>query len=349
MSEVDTLKATSSEGTADGEWRIRLYRDGDVPGIVALYNEAAELDGREAHITEEDYARQLNMPIVDPYKQMVVAESTAAEGKIVGYARAVHIDDPNTGERIYQAGVVAHPDARAGGLEKALAARIVRIMREHEADPNTTPAEQVNVLAGVSEKSRSTLELYREIGLREIRHGWTMERSLLDPIPEPKDIVGVTIRPYRRPEDNVAARTAFNQSFIDHFEHHELPQEVWDSRMESSGVRTDLSLLAEVEGEPGTFGGFCVCEIYAEENERKGRKEGWIGLLGTTRSWRGVGLGKSLLLRGMLNLKAAGVETALLGVDAESPTGANRLYESVGFTVREHEMMFKSPLSELKI
>jgi mycothiol synthase len=349
MNKVDTFSAASPEAATESEWRIRLYRDGDVPGIVALVNQVAELEGRDSHATVEDLTRQINLPIVDPYKQIVVAESTTEEGTFVGYARAVHIDDPNTGERVYQAGITAHPDARAGGLEKALAARIVRIMHEHEADPGTVPAGRVSVLAGASEKSRSTLELYRQIGLLEIRHGWTMERSLRDPVPEPKDIEGVEIRPYRRPEDNVAAREAFKQSFIDHFEYHELPQEVWDARMEGSAVRTDLSLLAGVEGEPGTIGGFCICEINADENERKGRKEGWIGLLGTTRSWRAQGLGKSLLLRGMLNMKAAGIETALLGVDAESPTGANRLYESVGFTVREHEMMFKSALSDLKI
>jgi mycothiol synthase len=261
----------------------------------------------------------------------------------------VAIDDPNTGERLYQMGITTHPSARAAGLEQALATRIGRIIRDHEADPDTKPSENVNVLAGASEKSRSLIELYNQIGLREIRHGWTMERPLVDLIPETKEIEGVVLRPYRRPEDNVAARTAFNLSFIDHFEFHELPPEVWDAQMARSGMRPELSLLAEVESEPGTIAGFCICEINAEENENKGCKEGWIALLGTTRSWRGVGLGKSLLLRGMHNLKAAGMETAMLGVDAESPTGANRLYESVGFTVREHEIVLKAPLSDLKV
>ncbi|HEX8227920.1 MAG TPA: GNAT family N-acetyltransferase [Chloroflexia bacterium] len=349
MSQTNIAETIDSRATTDdSKWRIRFYRDGDVPGIVALYNEAATLDGREAHITVEDYTGQINMPIVNAYKQMLVVEG-ATEGTFIGYGRAVPIDDPNTGERIYQMGLTTHPSARAEGLEQALASRIGRIIRDHEADPDTKPAVQVNVLAGASEKSTSLIELYRGIGLRDVRHGWTMERSLLDPIPEPKEVRGVVLRPYHRPEDNVAARDAFKQSFIDHFEYHELPQEVWDAQMERSGMRTDLSLLAEVEAEPGTIAGFCICEVNAEENVRKGRKEGWIALLGTTRSWRGVGLGKSLLLRGMRNLKAAGLETAMLGVDAESPTGANRLYESVGFTVREHEIIFKAALSELKV
>ncbi len=39
-----------------------------------------------------------------------------------------------------------------------------------------------------------------------------------------------------------------------------------------------------------------------------------------------------MLLSGMHALKAAGVETAKLGVDSWNPSGALRLYESVGFS-----------------
>ena len=53
---------------------------------------------------------------------------------------------------------------------------------------------------------------------------------------------------------------------------------------------------------------------------------------GAGRGYRKIGLGRAMLLAGMHRLKAAGVDTAVLGVDAENPTGALRLYESVGFT-----------------
>ena len=38
-----------------------------------------------------------------------------------------------------------------------------------------------------------------------------------------------------------------------------------------------------------------------------------------------------MLLKGMRLLKDEGMDTAVLGVDAENPSGALRLYESVGF------------------
>jgi ribosomal protein S18 acetylase RimI-like enzyme len=64
---------------------------------------------------------------------------------------------------------------------------------------------------------------------------------------------------------------------------------------------------------------------------RAGQKDGEIGLLGTRRGFRKLGLGRAMLLAGMLALRSAGASTARLGVDAANPSGATRLYESVGF------------------
>ena len=175
-----------------------------------------------------------------------------------------------------------------------------------------------------------------------------MERSLEEPIAEPRAIEGVNVRAYRRPEDNAAALQAYNNSFVDHFEFHPFGQEMWDYMTGTPDLRLELSWLAEVEEQPGTIAGFCLCEIKDGDNKRTGRSEGWIALLGTVRGWRGKGLGRALLLHGLDSLKSAGVRTALLGVDSESLTGANRLYESVGFRVREHETLYKCALGEVK-
>lgn len=56
-------------------------------------------------------------------------------------------------------------------------------------------------------------------------------------------------------------------------------------------------------------------------------------MLGTRRGFRKIGLGRAILLAGLHRLKAEGLETALLGVDTDNPTGATRLHESVGFRI----------------
>src|SRR3954453_4538917 len=114
-------------------------------------------------------------------------------------------------------------------------------------------------------------------------------------------------------------------------------------------MRTDLSLLAEVDAEPGTFAGFCMIEVMDGSNKLRGVAEGWIELLGPIRGWRRVGLGRSLLLHGLHSLRSAGLDTALLGVDSESPTGANKLYESVGFRMRDRSFSYVCDLEDVRV
>jgi ribosomal protein S18 acetylase RimI-like enzyme len=191
--------------------------------------------------------------------------------------------------------------------------------------------------------------LWPAIGLAEVRQFWTMARPLDQPIDEPALIEGVDIRPYRRPEDNAGALKAFNDSFSDHWDHHPTPSDDWEFWTGQPDMRPELSWLAEVEKQPGTFAGFCIISIDSEDNKTRGVKEGWIDLLGTTREWRRVGLGRALLLNGLYSLEGAGIETALLGVDSLSPTGANRLYESVGFRIRMREFGYAAPLEQVKV
>jgi ribosomal protein S18 acetylase RimI-like enzyme len=63
-------------------------------------------------------------------------------------------------------------------------------------------------------------------------------------------------------------------------------------------------------------------------------QDGWIADLGTRRGFRKMGLGRAMLLTGLHQLRAKGMETALLGVDSENPSSAMGLYESVGFRKR---------------
>ena len=60
---------------------------------------------------------------------------------------------------------------------------------------------------------------------------------------------------------------------------------------------------------------------------------GWVRLLGVRHSNRGQGVGRALLLRAFAQFRDRGMKRVGLGVDGESPTGANALYESAGMRV----------------
>lgn len=343
--------AGTHDSTPAAGWSIRPFRDEDVPGMTALLNAVFDAYRLGEGVTEDNIRNDLSMPDFDPRRQVLVVDGPRVAGvpddMPVAYARVGRRDDPEADDRIYYMQVTVHPAAEGMGLDQDLAARLIDIARSYEADPATAPRATVRVKSYTPDRMHHARALLSGLGMREVRQFWVMERDLHEPIDEPAPIEGVTIRPYRRPEDNVGARDAFEDSFSDHWDHHPVPQEEWDHRAASEGFRPDLSLLAEVDAEPGTFGGFCIVSVRDEDNRRRGVREGWIDLLGTTRAWRRKGLGKALLLHGLHCLKSAGMDTALLGVDSESLTGANRLYESAGFRIRSREFSYEAPLSEI--
>jgi ribosomal protein S18 acetylase RimI-like enzyme len=70
-----------------------------------------------------------------------------------------------------------------------------------------------------------------------------------------------------------------------------------------------------------------------------------VGALGVRRPWRGRGLGRALLLRTFAEFRRRGVTRVTLGVDAENPTGATRLYESVGMDVELEAVVYEKTLA----
>ncbi len=60
---------------------------------------------------------------------------------------------------------------------------------------------------------------------------------------------------------------------------------------------------------------------------------GWIGSLAVRPAWRNLGLGLALLRESFHRFHERGERVVALGVDAENPTGAARLYQRAGMSV----------------
>ena len=140
---------------------------------------------------------------------------------------------------------------------------------------------------------------------------------------------GFTLKQLSWEQDLQAWVELFNESFIDHWNHHDLTAATARQWLNHQHYRPELNLIAVAPN--GTFAAFCVGYINQEENARNGYSEGWIKLLGTRRGFRKLGLGRAILQAQMRQLQAMGVEQVKLGVDAQSLTSATRLYQSVGF------------------
>ena len=72
---------------------------------------------------------------------------------------------------------------------------------------------------------------------------------------------------------------------------------------------------------------------------------GWVQSLSVRRPWRRAGLGRALLLNAFRQFHERGERRIGLGVDAESPTGATRLYERAGMKVAEELAIYRKDLA----
>jgi mycothiol synthase len=129
-----------------------------------------------------------------------------------------------------------------------------------------------------------------------------------------------------QPGDEHAVYETHQETFKDLWEHVRRPYDEWAHWFLSADAHyPDLWFLA-FDRERLVGVGLCA----PDQNQPR---VGWVHILGVLRSWRGRGLGHALLLHAFHEFRRRGFERVVLGVDAESPTGAHRLYEGAGMRV----------------
>jgi mycothiol synthase len=174
----------------------------------------------------------------------------------------------------------------------------------------------------------SAHHLYARFGFTPVRWFEELLRPL-DELPDLRSVEGVSIVPWPGDRDE-EARQVRNESFADHWGSTPTTVESWQKQLHGYGSRPDLSLAA-VEDATNRIVGICVNHRYEADDELLGRSDGWIMTLGTLRAWRGKGIGSALLVHSLHAFAGAGLTHASIGVDADSPTGANLLYRRLGF------------------
>ncbi|MEG4166035.1 MULTISPECIES: GNAT family N-acetyltransferase [unclassified Microcoleus] len=295
--------------------------DRDLDAIAHLINTCEEVDRLDEGTSISELQQEFNAPSLDVARDIRLWED--AEGKLIGFAQ-LSLSEP--GEVIDGwLWFRVHPDARGGDVEAAAIAWGEVRMREVSA----IRGARVKLRTYARAEDCDRISLLTSNGFKVDRYFCRMARSLSEPIPQPHFPEGFALRQFPGEQDAAAWVEMFNQSFIDHWNHHDLTVDKFKYELAKPDYRNDLDLIAVADD--GTFVSFCYCKISVEECDRTGRNEGWIACLGTRRGFRKMGLGRSMLLAGLHRLKAAGVATAILGVDAENSSGAMGLYESAGF------------------
>jgi mycothiol synthase len=323
MATQTLIQPTPCQGEADLQVIADLYNACDVVDKFDQGTSPAEL--------KEDYAD----PDFDMHQDLRLWRNP--EGSLLAVGN-VWRPQPDSKVQGYL-GLRVHPDHRYQGIEE-------QIMAWGEARL-LAAAQGLNlpIQLDVSYYDTQTelVCLAQSQGFSPTRYFFRMIRSLNQPIPEPVLPEGFTVRAVDAEQDAEAWVEMFNQSFIDHWNHQDFTVREFHYYCSLSFYRANLNLVAVAPD--GTFAAFCESAIYPEDNRRSGRSEGWIGVLGTRRGFRRQGLGRAMLLAGLQVLQNAGMEMAILGVDADNPSGALGLYQSVGFQQQRRTIVLRKQLA----
>jgi mycothiol synthase len=199
-----------------------------------------------------------------------------------------------------------------------LLAPLLQVARRqaHELDP----ALPFHISAFTT--SRDKIAVLEAAGGEIVRHFWRMQATVTEGIPAVELPSEAAIRVVDEVDDADlrAMYDVLEAAFAEHFGAAPATYDDWIRSRSSSGL-SDRSLwwLATVDGEPAA----------ALIGRRMGGL-GWIEEVGTLPAYRGRGLARALLVAAFEEFRRLGFAEVGLGVDATNPTGAVRLYSSIG-------------------
>lgn len=177
------------------------------------------------------------------------------------------------------------------------------------------------ILHWLSPGDAAAASLFSSRGYALVRRAFHLERPLreLSPVEVPH---GIVVR-HLGPGEERELHRVNEESFAEHWGFRSSTFEEW-SRM------FDLPSSAPGSNWVAADGRRLVGELVLLEQQIGG----WVEVLGVLPGWRGRGIGRALLRTGLSELARRGCAYARLGVDAGNESGALRLYEGEGMTVR---------------
>jgi mycothiol synthase len=307
----------------------------DLTTAVALFNACSLVQmGRETYTTEEIGAEWgLEDFDLDRSTQAVFAP----DGKLVGYMEvwdtsAVPVS-PWVWGRI-------HPDFEGLGLGTFLLEWAES--RARQVFGRVQPEARVAMRCGHLSTHAPSQELLAGYGMIPTRSFWTM---VIDLDGEPETAVfppNIRITTLAEWGDLTAVLLASDDAFKDHWGYVEQPQEEmlshWQKWLATDpGYDPALWYLA-LDGDE--VAGVSLCRLKAHEDPNMG----WVDTLGVRRPWRRRGIADALLRHSFRELYRLGQRAVGLGVDADSLTGATRLYEQAGMYVKRQFINYEKEL-----
>jgi mycothiol synthase len=303
----------TDEAILDPSLSLRPVQWSDLEAVTQLIYDVCEADGDAAvAVTVDELKHEWETPGFVLEKDAYLVQTS--DGRIVGF------EEFNNGHEhaILHTDGYVHPDFKGRGIGTALLRMIEQRAREEMKLAELDVRVALRSLTDIHDETG--LALYRNEGYQPLRYHWRMEIMLNEPPAEPKFPQGIELRPFIQGEHDVPVWQAQNEAFRDHWGSHEVTLEEWRrSRFGDPEFDPTLWIIAW-DGE----------EVAGFSLNRYRMGNGWIRTLGVRRPWRKRGLGEAILLHSFGEFYKRDKTTIGLGVDAQNPTGATRLYQKVG-------------------
>lgn len=290
-------------------YAVRPAARGDIPAIDALFaaydRSTLGFSDRSIEQLEQDFATPGFQPATDTWYV------TEPAGSLVAFAL---YRDGSPGEEGSQGFGRVDPEHAGRGLGAFLLDAV-------DDRWQASPGRADRIRNWLTPADLAAAELFASRGYTVVRREFHLERPLRDlagvEIPG-----GLEIRPLR-PGEERTLHAVNEEAFAQHWGFQSSSFEDWSAVFGLPTLGPGLAWVA-------TDGGEMVGELLLLVQE----DVGWVEILGVRPAWRGRGIGRALLRTGFAELARRGLATVRLGVDAGNETGALRLYEGEGMTVR---------------
>ncbi len=297
-------------------FRLRPATRNDGPEVAALIMalDLAVLGHTDYSLTELD--EEWRLLDVERDTRVVVDEHE----RMIGYGTL------ELREGVAHTDGYVHPDAWGRGVGALLIGAL-------EAETRRRGSSRVQTATLLLDERAQ--ELLRGCGYDEIRRFWQMRIDLTEPPSPPMWPAEVSVTTFDV-ADAAVFHAALDEAFADHWNH--TPESFKDfSReyLQHDAFDPGLCTVVRAGGEI-VAGTVCM-------PERLG--VGWVSRLFTVRDWRGRGIGTALLADAFGRFWRSGRQSVGLGVDAQSDTGAERLYERAGMRVQLAAVVFERSLA----
>ena len=316
-------KLQPKDALLDSTIGLRFANWNDLSAVTQLVYDVCEADGdTTVAVTEDEMKHEWKTPGFNIETDGIVAVMN--DGRIVGYEEFFN---EHKHAKLRTDGYV-HPQFKGLGIATAMMKLIEERARKEVA--LAEPDVRVYLRSTLDSHDADGRNVHESCGYSPIRYHWRMEIKFDDAPIQPVFPDGIELKPYTVESDHDLFE-AHEDAFSDHWGH---TRGTYDEWLHHNKERDKSLWIIAWDGEK--VAGYSLCRT------RMGI--GWVGSLGVRRPWRKRGLGEALLLQSFYNLHANGYKTIGLGVDAQNPTGATRLYKKAGMHAASEFVTYEKEL-----